>query len=482
MPAHPIPAAPPRLLWDEAASRQVEAWALAQHPPHALMARAGASLARLARALAPHSPLFWVACGPGNNGGDGLVAALHLHQLGHAVWITRAADTPPPHTDAAWALQAIEQAGLPLHTQPPERPWGLAIDALFGLGARPGLTPLHSNWLRRMRLNPAPVLCADLPSGLNPSTGQWFGPEEALVRPVGTTHTLSLLTLKTGLYTGAGRDAAGQVWLDELGHCPDASTASARLLGPPTPITPAHDTHKGRLGTVWVIGGDMGLSGAAWLAAQSALRRGAGRVQVQLLAPEGATLARPLALMTATDLPQDWRGLTVVAGCGGGLAIARALPRVLSSSPHGVFDADALNAIARDSNLQTLLQQRAARGRQTVITPHPLEAARLVGTSIPAVQADRLAAARQLAQWGRCVVVLKGSGSVIAAPDGQLAINPTGNHRLSTAGSGDVLAGWIGARLAQGDDAWQAACTATYLHGLQAEQASGDGPLIADEQ
>ena len=478
----PIRGIVPHPLWDANATRVIEHLALARSTPHDLMARAGASVARLARALAPHSRLFWVACGNGNNGGDGLVAALQLHQWGYPVWVSRLPGTPTPDSDAAWALAQIRQAGLQWHDTPPDRPWDLAIDALFGLGARPELPDLATAWVRQMRGSSAPLLCVDAPTGLHPGTGAWFGPDEGLARPQGTTHTLSLLTLKTGLYTGAGRDAAGQVWLDPLGESADVATASATLLGPPFEPPPAQDSHKGRMGSVWVIGGDLGLSGAACLAAQSALRRGAGRVHLQLLAAQGADLSRPLALMSAQALPSDLSEYTVVAGCGGGRAIAGALPRLLSAAPRLVLDADALNAIAADAQLQTLWRQRAARGRQTVITPHPLEAARLLGTSAREIQADRLSAAKQLAQWGGSVVVLKGSGSVLADPDGHLAINPSGNHRLATAGSGDVLAGWIGARWARGETAWAAACASVFLHGLQADLAPGSGPLLADLQ
>lgn len=482
MSSRPAPVSRPHPLWDEAASRQVEASALAGCAPHALMAQAGESLGRLARALVPHGGLFWVVCGPGNNGGDGLLAAVHLHQSGYPVWVTRPIQDPPAGSDAGWALDQARKAGLTLHDTPPDVPWTLAIDALFGLGARPHMAEPYGQWLGLMRLGAAPLLCVDVPSGLHPGSGQWFGPPDALVRPAGTTHTLSLLTLKTGLYTGAGRDAAGQVWLDTLGVCPEPGTASATLLGPPLDTPDAHDTHKGRMGHVWVIGGDRGMSGAAWLAGQSALRRGAGRVHVQLLAPETSPQPHLLALMTAQELPANMTDLTVVAGCGGGQAIASALPRVLSTAQRLVLDADALNAIAADSGLQTLLRHRATRQRRTVLTPHPLEAARLLNLSTAQVQADRLNAARRLAHETACVVVLKGSGSVVADPAGRVGVNPSGNHRLATAGSGDVLAGWIGARLARGEDAWSAACAAVFLHGLQAEQVSGDAPLIADHQ
>ncbi len=479
---HPLISGRPYPLCDEVASRLAEASALGRSPDHALMAKAGVSLARLAMALTPHGRLYWIACGPGNNGGDGLVAALHLHRSGRAVWVSRADHEPPAGSDATWALGLCRDAGLPIHPEPPSMPWDLALDALYGLGARPGLPAHHAQWLRLMRRNTAPLLCADVPSGLSGSTGIWTADPDDLVRPSGQTHTLSLLTLKTGLFTGSGRDAAGKVWLDDLGATDPELPGTATLLGAPPAVPPRLDSHKGQFGSVWVVGGDHGMAGAAWLAGQSALRRGAGRVHVCLLAPEDAPPPRPLALMSGSALPSDLTDLTLVAGCGGGPAIAKALPRIVSAAPRLVLDADALNAIAKDHSLQSLLSQRRPRQRPTVLTPHPLEAARLLNGSTAQVQANRLDAARRLAQETGCVVVLKGSGSVVADPDGRLAINPTGNNRLATAGSGDVLAGWIGARLARGDGAWEAACAAVYLHGLLAEQALGDGPLIADEQ
>jgi len=162
----------------------------------------------------------------------------------------------------------------------------------------------------------------------------------------------------------------------------------------------------------------------------------------------------------------DW---TAVCGCGGGEAVRTALPAVLSRAARLVLDADALNAVATDPALQALLVQRSARQRAAVLTPHPLEAARLLGCRVGDVQADRLAQARELARRFGAVVLLKGSGSVIATPDGAATINPTGNALLATAGTGDVLAGWIGALWAQGATAEQAAIAATYQHGAAAE-------------
>jgi len=222
------------------------------------------------------------------------------------------------------------------------------------------------------------------------------------------------------------------------------------------------------------------MSGAALLAGTAALHAGAGRVMVHLLArSEG--LASPAALMLRpVDALSLGDNTTVVAGCGGGDAIRAHLPRLLSKAVRLVLDADALNAIAQDQGLLHLLQQRAQRQLQTVLTPHPLEAARLLGTSTSAVQADRLASAQKIATLTHCCVVLKGAGSVIARAQGLPHINPTGNARLSTAGSGDVLAGMMGARMAQGQTAWEAACGAVYAHGQRAEEGLQDSVLTAD--
>jgi hydroxyethylthiazole kinase-like uncharacterized protein yjeF len=171
--------------------------------------------------------------------------------------------------------------------------------------------------------------------------------------------------------------------------------------------------------------------------------------------------------------------LTVVCGCGGGSAIAAQLPKLLSATPRLVIDADAINSIANDTQLEKLLQARQHRDRQTVLTPHPLEAARLLSNTAAHVQSDRLAAAGQLAQRFGCTVVLKGSGTIVAAPGEVSAINPTGNARLATAGTGDVLAGMIGARLANGQPAFQAACEAVWLHGHAADTWPADQALTA---
>jgi ADP-dependent NAD(P)H-hydrate dehydratase / NAD(P)H-hydrate epimerase len=222
------------------------------------------------------------------------------------------------------------------------------------------------------------------------------------------------------------------------------------------------------------------MTGAALLAASAALHSGAGRVFASLL--DGGSLAvdasQPELMFRAWD-SLDLSAMAVACGCGGGDSIRAVLPKVFATASALVLDADALNAIAADTQLQTLLQARSRRQRPTVITPHPLEAARLLACGATQVQADRLKAARELMQRFGCVVVLKGSGSIIAAPGSTPKINSTGNARLATAGTGDVLAGKIAARLARGASAFDAAAGAVYAHGLAADQWPLNMPLTA---
>ena len=483
----------PHPLFTAAATRRMEQRAIAALPPHTLMQRAGLAVAQLAQALAPHARTVWVACGPGNNGGDGLEAASHLRRQGRQVVVTWLGHPDKAPADAKAAWQRAQAAGvqwtdagapLALHMAASD----LCIDALLGIGLSPSQNAIRRmpdealrTCLHALQHSPAPVLAVDLPSGLDADTGQFaagFAPESSCTtHPTGAArHTLSLLSLKPGLFTAAGRDAAGQVWWDDLGVAPH-EPPSAWLCAPPPARPRAHASHKGSYGDVAVVGGEglgergMGMTGAALLAASAALHGGAGRVLVALLdnGQQPCDAQQPELMFRhfkALDLAQ----LTVVCGCGGGQAVGRVLDQVIAQAPRLVLDADALNAIAAHAPWQALVAARSPQGQTTVLTPHPLEAARLLGCSTADVQADRLGAAQQLAARMQCVVVLKGSGSVIAAPDQTPAINPTGNARLATAGTGDVLAGMVGARLAAGASALQAAREAVYAHGDAADR------------
>ena len=478
-----IVAGPRHALYSVEATRLLESAVQAALPAHTLMQRAGQAVAQLALAIAPHAQRIWVACGPGNNGGDGLEAAMHLQRWGKqpvVTWLGHPDQVPP---DAAASYQRAVDAGVAFTPTPPPD-CDLCIDALLGLGGTDRRDPegRMASWIDLINAGAFPVLAVDLPTGLRADTGH------AAPHCVTAQHTLSLLTLKPGLFTAGGRDAVGTVWLDTLDSNnpasprPDVGAPTAWLAGAPAVRARRHASHKGTYGDVAVVGGASGMTGAALLAASATLHAGAGRVFVSLL--DGGSLSLDVCrpeLMFRPLTALDFNTMTVVCGCGGGDAIRTPLAAILSSAANLVLDADALNAIAGDAQLQTLLTARAGRHAATVLTPHPLEAARLLGTTSAQVQHDRLTVAGQLAQRFNCTVVLKGSGTVIAAIGQTPVINPTGNARLATAGTGDVLAGMVGARLARGWGVFEAACEAVYEHGLAADQWPDNKPLLAAE-
>jgi hydroxyethylthiazole kinase-like uncharacterized protein yjeF len=331
------------------------------------------------------------------------------------------------------------------------------------------------------------VLALDIPSGLDSDTGTLVGDGPA----ARATHTVTFIAAKPGLYTGAGRDHAGAVTIAPIGVDVDDSSA-ARLNAPAlfAPWMPARDfsTHKGTFGTLAVIGGDTGMCGAPILASRAALLTGAGKVHVAFIGSGAPPYDAPhpeLMLDAADRLALDaMDALSIGCGMGASQHARDVLDRALQCGLPTLLDADALNLLARDDALAARVaghgtpQGDRVAGTPCVLTPHPLEAARLLGSDTQTVQRDRLAAARALAARFAAVVVLKGSGTVIASPDGRLAINPTGNAGLATGGTGDVLGGIIGAQLAQRLPPYEAAAAGVYLHGLAADAltAQGDGP------
>ncbi|MDR7268366.1 hydroxyethylthiazole kinase-like uncharacterized protein yjeF [Pelomonas saccharophila] len=429
-------------LFNVAASRRIEARALVHSPD--LMERAGLAVAKLALALRQGQGPVWIACGPGNNGGDGLVAARRLAEAGVPVHVSHEAPACP----------------------------SLVIDALLGLGLNRGPSAEMLVTMAAMAACGAPILAVDLPSGLLADTGQAAGDHA-----VHADHTLTLLTLKPGLFTGEGRAHGGRIWFDDLGIAPD-EPPTADLLGPGAPPHRSPTSHKGSHGQALVVGGAPGMQGAARLAARAALACGAGRVYVDLLgldAGEVADAGRPeLMRGRLADVPQA----VGVIGCGAGNAITPALPALLRTLPRLVLDADALNAVAADAALQALVSARPAG--TTLMTPHPLEAARLLGRDTATLQADRLAAANALATRFNASIVLKGSGSVVASPGERPAICASGGPALATAGSGDVLAGWLGGLWAQQPtlSAHAVACAGVDAHGRAGEV---DGVLRAGD-
>ena len=470
-------------LYDNASIRRLEALAQ-QHSPISLMQQAGLAAAQLACAVAPHAQRIWVAAGIGHNGGDGLEAAMHLHQWGKSVMVSLMGEASALPKEAFLAWQRALSAGVPFSDGLPSA-WvdgmhaqDLAIDALLGIGAT---RPIHgpmSEAVQALNRCAAQVLAIDLPIGLNPESGQLLSNEKQDKRPpsvVHADHTLSFIAAKPGLFMGHGRDACGQIWLANLGS--EGLTSQIPELARLNPLHPCpsknHASHKGSFGDVAIVGGEpmalhgTGMAGAAVLAATAALHAGAGRVILSLLSGHASDAVLP-------DLMQrQWHTLAleelhVVCGCGGGQAVRPLLGDILRRSAQLVLDADGLNALAHDPALQQGLKQRTAQ-QASVITPHPLEAARLLNTSTQQVQNDRLAAAQALVALFDCTVVLKGSGTVIAAPGQTPRINPSGNGLLAIGGTGDVLAGLIAARMAQGLGPFEAACAAVSQHGHAAD-------------
>lgn len=491
-------------LYGTQATRELEARLGAALPPHTLMQRAGAALARLATALAPHARAIWIACGPGNNGGDGLEAAAQLARRMPATRIavscTRSRDAMPPDAQASWdrALHAGVQwiADMPADLSARD----LCIDALLGIGLKSNgassADPLLRRWLQALQASPCPVLCVDIASGLDAETGRFAAALDPGAPPCSPRHTLALLTLQPGLFTGQGQDACGQVWFDDLGAGPQCAaiepTAHLSTSASWDRRLRSRASHKGNFGDVAVLGGEglayrgRSMAGAAWLAALAALHAGAGRVMLALLEAQDADLQAISPwpeIMLRRPGEQDWSQATVVCGCGGGNAVAPWLAQVLEQAPRLVLDADGLNTVATARDLAQSLARRGSLGLHTILTPHPLEAARLLGMSTACVQADRLGAAIKLAEKFRCTAILKGSGTVIAQfHDGAPVrgwINPTGNARLATGGTGDVLAGLAGALWAQGWEAEQAAIQAVYRHGACADHWPAQLPFSA---
>lgn len=493
-------------LHDAAASRTLDALAAEALPAHALMQRAGRAVARLAMALAPHARRIHVLAGHGNNGGDGFEAALQLHRAGREVRLhvigrdSADACAPAWPPDAAASRRQAELGGVPIIAGlAPQALDGaeLVIDALLGRGLTRPASGLVADAIRLCNGSGAPVLAVDLPSGLPGDTGAL----EIDAACVQARWTLALLSLAPGLLTAHGRDPAGEIWWDDLGvqlaH-PDFPVPVARLQGAAglQTLWPArrHAQHKGSFGDVRVVGGASSMGGAALLAGRAALGAGAGRVWVDLLDDDAPRLDPVHPELMFAPTPQDERlaTSTVVAGCGGGEAVAARLPGLLAQAGRLLLDADALNALARDPALMQALHQRGTEGRPTLLTPHPLEAARLLGCGAAEVQADRLRAVRELAARSGAVVVLKGSGTLIGRPGALPWINASGHAALATPGSGDVLAGWIaglwsqisGDRAISGETALDraelAARHGVWLHGRRAERlAPGGQALVA---
>jgi ADP-dependent NAD(P)H-hydrate dehydratase / NAD(P)H-hydrate epimerase len=449
-----------------------------------LMLRAGQAGANLALQLlaGQTDPRVLVLAGPGNNGGDALEVAANLDQAGVDVSVLHLPGQNTVSAETARALARARAGGAQfIDTMPALQDRSLIVDGLVGVGLTRAMDGAFRDVVVNVNKADCPVLALDVPSGLNADTGTVVGyPTGVAVR---ATHTITFIGDKPGLHTCEGQDYAGKVTVAPLeldpGSLPPASAQLNELAMFARYLRPRrHNSHKGSFGNVVVVGGAQGMNGAPILAARAALYSGAGRVYVTPIDPGQRLDHNHPELMFRDTGDFDYENATIIAGPGMGMSeqASYLLARVLDYDSALVLDADALNRIAQDSSLQAKLEQRSSA---TILTPHPLEAARLLGLTSAAIQENRVQAARTLATKLNATLILKGSGSVVASPGGAIVINPTGNPGLATPGSGDVLAGLCGSLLAQGWPEWETALAATWIHGAAADGlvSEGIGPI-----
>jgi ADP-dependent NAD(P)H-hydrate dehydratase / NAD(P)H-hydrate epimerase len=478
----------PSGLYTVAAIRRVELAAMASLPPGSLMQRAGHAAADMALSLIPADtpePKALILAGPGNNGGDAFVAASCLIEKGVSVTVLFDSEPEklPPDAKEAYAQatrHAIKIERFAAFPRVLESQWHIVIDGLFGIGLSKAIAAPYRDLIEAVNRMHCPVLALDIPSGLDADSGTITGQDGIAVR---ATHTVTFIADKPGLHTAHGRDLAGSVHVADLEIDPQLFAAPEIFRNDPA-LFPSilqprlHNSHKGSYGNVAVVGGACGMHGAAILAGRAALHLGAGRVLVGFLddAPAYDGMQPELMCREADIMEMDDAAVIAGPGMGTSLHAVERLEGICSSPGPLILDADALNLLAANPALRDRFMRRSG---DTILTPHPLEAARLLSTTAAEIQADRLKAARELAQRFNAVIILKGSGTVIARADGKIAINGTGNPALATAGTGDVLAGMCGALLAQAHSSWEAALAAVWIHGLAADRLvkQGCGPV-----
>ncbi|MER0204588.1 MAG: NAD(P)H-hydrate dehydratase [Nitrosomonas sp.] len=467
-------------VFSTAEIRDIEQQAARLPKPPRLMEKAGLAAAQVIRDQLLRGPghQILVLAGPGNNGGDAFVVARYLQEWGNAVTVVFGGDGNRVPPDAKQALQAWFNIGGDICAEIPDgdRSWDAVVDGLFGIGLdqsqHRAIEGKYREWIETVNPMAIPIVALDIPSGLGSDDGCIYG------IAIHATLTITFIGLKPGLFTHSGPECCGTIVLRDL---------DIQLPAPPEPNTwllnhklaqsilpPARraNSHKGTFGNVAILGGSTGMTGAALLAGRAALHLGAGRVYLGLLADNAPPvdfsqpelmLRAPSGLFTLAPL----NCLIVGPGLGQSAEALPWLEKAITSDCTLIIDADALNLIAQHPLLAKILSQRNA---STILTPHPAEAARLLNTGTAAVQQNRMNAALQLAQHFNCYVVLKGAGSICCLPGGKRYLNTSGNPALSTAGTGDVLAGMMGALIAQGLNPDQALLLAVYLHGAAADR------------
>jgi ADP-dependent NAD(P)H-hydrate dehydratase / NAD(P)H-hydrate epimerase len=443
---------------------------------HVLMQRAAAAAWRVLRARWPLARRLVVVCGSGNNGGDGYLLAAIAREAGMDARIV----APVAPRDAGDAVRArmewLAMRGAILDADADFPEADVYVDALFGTGLARPVEGTARALIDALNASRRPVLALDVPSGIDADTGNVLG------AAVHAEATATFVAHKRGLFTGPALNHRGELTLDTLGlpdnlyrnSQPDSRLLDMRRMSawlPPRRM----DSHKGDFGHVLAIGGELGLGGAIRLCGEASLRSGAGLVSVATRAENVTALnaARPelmaLGVKDGAALASLLQRATVVA-LGPGLGQSewsRSLwQTALEAGKPTVLDADGLNLIAR---------KPAQLPPQTILTPHPGEAARLLGGDTASIARDRFAAARELARLYHSVVVLKGAGTIIAHPEGEAAVCPWGNPGMASGGTGDVLTGIIAGLLAQGLNTWRAARLGVAIHAQAGDAAASMG-------
>ncbi|QDE38642.1 NAD(P)H-hydrate dehydratase [Luteibacter pinisoli] len=440
-------------------------------PGFELMSRAAAAAFAQLRRHWPEARRLRIVCGAGNNGGDGYLVGRDALAAGLQVDLL-ALGTPAEGGDAAAAREAFLAAGGTLYGVADDDALAtpdVIVDAIYGTGLNRAPEGEAKDAIEAINAAGVPVLALDIPSGLSADTGSCPG---VAVR---ATATATFIVHKRGLHTHLA-ELAGEIVLHALGlpaslrETPDATLLRPQGL-PPRP----RDSHKGSNGHVLAIGGDHGTGGAVRMAAEAAARTGAGLVSVATREQNVLAMnaARPELMAHAVDGPQSLQPMldkASVLAIGPGLGQAawgHALwVTALDSGKPTVLDADGLNLLHAEPRVLPAA---------IVLTPHPGEASRLLGIPTAEIQADRFAAVRALARRFEAVVVLKGNGSLIGAPDGRVAVCPWGNPGMASGGMGDTLTGIIAGLLGQGCNPFEAACLGVGLHARAADAAARDG-------
>jgi ADP-dependent NAD(P)H-hydrate dehydratase / NAD(P)H-hydrate epimerase len=472
----------PSELYSAAQVRQLEARLIAAGVSgQALMERAGASAYAFMRTRWPDFRSIGVVCGVGNNGGDGFVLARLARQGGLSVQVLVVGDATRVQAEAREALAQLRATGAPVHDFTPAAlsACDLVVDALLGIGVRAPLSKPARDAIEAMNAAPLPVLSLDLPSGLHPDTG-------IALPAVHATATMTFVALKQGLFLEDGKDHAGEIVLEALG-C-DATLAAGlppalcRLVDehlqralPPRP----RKSHKGMFGKVVVVGGGTGMPGAVRLAAEAALRVGAGLVTVASRSEHLQVVVgnRPELMFRSVETAGDVAGAiagadVVVLGPGLGRdhwarVVLTATLAAVAPESRLIVDADALNLMAEEVGRQ--------HGDDWILTPHPAEAARLLKVATADIQRDRMAALAELCGQRGGTIVLKGATTLVGQSGRTTLVCDCGNAGMSVPGMGDVLAGAIAGIVAQCRDPYAAAAAAVLAHATAGDRCARAG-------